>query len=137
MIGFDVFWGISDQYFVEKYKTNFFCKKKLSEIFVIGMEWNLELEWNLMLHQNQVHTSKCQCPTTAKGPLLWISKGSDEFFLQKKKLSEIFVRVPPLELAWNLMLPQNQVHTSKCQCPTTAKGPPFELPLFLKFQKLI
>ena len=34
MIIFDVFEGISDQYFVEKNQTNFFCKKKLSEIFV-------------------------------------------------------------------------------------------------------
>ena len=27
MIIFDVFWGISDQYFVEKNQTNFFAKK--------------------------------------------------------------------------------------------------------------
>ena len=34
MIIFDVFEGISDQYFVEKNQTNFFAKKILSEIFV-------------------------------------------------------------------------------------------------------
>ena len=34
IISFDVFKGISDQYFVEKNHTNFFCKKKLSQIFV-------------------------------------------------------------------------------------------------------
>ena len=66
--------------------------------------------------------------------ILW--KKIRQIFLQKK-LSEIFVRVPPLELAWNLMLPQNEVDTSKSQCATTAKGPPYELPLFSKFQKLI
>ena len=33
MISFDVFEGISDQYFVEKIRQ-IFCKKKLSEIFV-------------------------------------------------------------------------------------------------------
>ena len=65
-----------------------------------------------------------------------MEKKSDKFFC-KKKLSEISVRVHPLEFAWNLMLPENEVDTSKCECATNAKGPPFELPLFSKFQKLI
>ena len=34
MISFDVFQGISDQYFVEKKSDKFECKKKLSDIFV-------------------------------------------------------------------------------------------------------
>ena len=34
MIIFDVFEGISDQYFVEKNQTIFCCKKKLSKFFV-------------------------------------------------------------------------------------------------------
>ena len=34
MISFDVFYCIPDQYFVEKKSDKFFCKKKLSEIFV-------------------------------------------------------------------------------------------------------
>ena len=71
MISFDVFEGISDQYFVEKNQTNFFAKKKLSEIFVRVSP--LEFAWNLMLPQNEVDTSKCQCATTAKGPPFWIA----------------------------------------------------------------
>ena len=34
MISFDVFYGISDQYFVGKKSDEFFSKKKLSEISV-------------------------------------------------------------------------------------------------------
>ena len=70
MIIFDVFDGISDQYFVEKFRQ-IFAKKKLSEIFVRVPP--LEFTWNLMLPENDVDTSKCQCATTAKGPPFWIA----------------------------------------------------------------
>ena len=65
----------------------------------------------------------------------FVKKNQTNFFA-KKKLSEIFVRVPPLELEWNLMLPQNEVDTSKCQCPTTAKGPPFWIATFFEIPKI-
>ena len=41
-----------------------------------------------------------------------------------------------MELAWNLMLPQNEVDTSKCQCATTAKGPPFWIATFFEIPKI-
>ena len=66
---------------------------------------------------------------------IFCGKKSDKFFC-KKKLSEIFVRVPPLEFAWNLMLPENEVDTSKCQCATTAKGPPFWIVTFFEIPKI-
>ena len=66
---------------------------------------------------------------------IFCGKKSDEFFC-KKYLSEIFVRVPPLEFAWNLMLPENEVDTSKCQCATTAKGPPFSIATFFEIPKI-
>ena len=69
MIIFDVFEGISDQYFLEKNQTNFFSKKKLSKMFVRVPP--LELAWKLP--ENEVDTSKCQCATTAKGPPFWIA----------------------------------------------------------------
>ena len=63
MISFDVFYGISDQYFVEKNQTNFFAKKSCQKFS----------SWNLMLPENEVDTSKCQCATTAKGLPFWIA----------------------------------------------------------------
>ena len=65
--------------------------------------------------------------------ILW--KKSDKYFY-KKELSEIFVRVPPLELAWNIMLPENEVDTWKCKCATTAKGPPFWIATFFEIPKI-
>ena len=46
MIIVDVFWGISDQYFVEKNQTNFFAKKVVRNLrkgtpFGIGMKSNV------------------------------------------------------------------------------------------------
>ena len=60
MINFDVFEGISDQYFVVKKSYKFFakksCQKPKGTPFAIGMKSNvtwkcypLELAWNIML----------------------------------------------------------------------------------------
>ena len=47
MIIFDVFEGISDQYFVGKNQTNFFAKKKLSEIFRKGTPFGIGMKSNV------------------------------------------------------------------------------------------
>ena len=39
-------------------------------------------------------------------------------------------------MAWNLMLPQNEVDTSKCHYATTAKGPPFWIATFFEIPKI-
>ena len=46
-----------------------------------------------------------------------------QIFFAKKKLSQIFIRVPPLELAWNLMLPQKGSHFKMLVC-NYCKGSP-------------
>ena len=49
MIIFDVFEGISDQYFVEKNQTNFFAKKKLSKMFRKGTPFGIYMKSNVNL----------------------------------------------------------------------------------------